>query len=305
MDARVCELRNEELIGIEGEDAVAFLHAQLTSDVAGLAAPATQYSGYCSPKGRLLATFLVWRMGTALVLQLPLELREAIQSRLAKYVLRSRVKVTEASSRYAVFGVAGDGAREAIAALAGRAPEHMHEVVAADGFHVARLPVDRYAMLVERARADAIRAQLLSSAAVIDEAEWRALDIAAGIPVITPKTQDAYVPQMVNLDLIGGVSFAKGCYPGQEIVARMHYLGRLKQRMYRVRAAADAPLHAGDALFSAAFGPDQASGGVLVAVGAEALAVIQTAAVDAGPVHVGALHGTPLEMLPLPYTLPA
>src|ERR1700730_18349971 len=105
-----CELKRVGLIGFSGEDAASFLHAQLTSDVAGLVKPRTQYSGYCSPKGRLLATFLLWRREADLLLQLPDSLRDIVQERLSKYVLRARVRVSAASQRYCVFGLTGEGA---------------------------------------------------------------------------------------------------------------------------------------------------------------------------------------------------
>jgi folate-binding protein YgfZ len=311
--ARLCELEDDGLIAFEGEDAIAFLHAQVTSDLAGLASPATQYGGYCSPKGRLLATFLLWRRaadGPAVLLQLPGELRESIQSRLAKYVLRSRVKVTDASLRYARFGVSGPGAREAVTAVAGRAPDRVHEVVSSDGVDVTRLPVERYGVVCPTEQRDAVRARLLQFATGEAPAYWQRLDIEAGIPVITPATQDEYVPQMVNLDLVGGVSYSKGCYPGQEIVARTHYLGKLKQRMYRVTTPDVAVLAPGDRLYSGAFGADQASGAILYAAPAhggsgDALAVIQTAAIRSGPLRLAAPDGPEVRLATLPYDVPA
>jgi folate-binding protein YgfZ len=261
------ELDEVGLISFSGDDAVSFLQAQLTSDVAALGVDKTQYTGYCSPKGRLLATFLLWRFDDEVVLQLPAALRENVQSRLARYVLRARVKIADATARYALFGVAGTDALNAIAALA-------------------------------------------SVASRQDSAHWAALDVAAGIPVITAATQDAYVPQMVNLDLVGGVSYAKGCYPGQEIVARTHYLGRLKQRMYRIGVRGVAALEAGQPLYSPEFGPDQGSGAVLY-TGArsgglhEALAVVQRSSAEGQSVHLGSLDGPAVEFLSLPYTLPA
>jgi folate-binding protein YgfZ len=140
---------------------------------------------------------------------------------------------------------------------------------------------------------------------------WVRMDIEDGVPWITRETEDRFVPQMVNLDLLGGVSFSKGCYPGQEIVARMHYLGRLKQRMYRVRlpAGASAPRPA-DPLFSPRFGAEQACGTLLnvgpsTAGAHEALAVIQTDSVRDGGVHWNDPAGPAIDFLSLPYSLPA
>jgi len=301
------ELGSTGLIAARGVDAAGFLHAQLTSDIAGLPAFQAQYSGYCSPKGRLLATFLVWRAEDEFLLQLPEALCASVLSRLAKYVLRAQVRLSEASSEYRLFGVAGSAAQSAVEALAGTAPLRMHEIVSSRGYRVTRLSASRFVVLAAAQDAAAIRAALAARAEAKSESAWALLDIEAGVPAITPATQDQYVPQMVNLDLIGAVSYTKGCYPGQEIVARTHYLGRLKQRMYRIHAPA--ALLPGDALYSAAFGAEQASGAVLAAApaegsGYEALAVIQTTAVASGPVTWKSPDGPAVELKPLPYSIP-
>jgi folate-binding protein YgfZ len=304
-----CELDEVGLISFTGDEAVSFLQAQLTSDVAGLGVARTQYTGYCSPKGRLLATFLLWRFDDEVVLQLPAALRESVQNRLSRYVLRSRVKIADATARYALFGLAGADALKALDALDARAPAALHDVGATADLRVTQLPVERYLLLVPAERAPAVREALGSVGRRQDSGHWAALDVAAGIPVITAATQDAYVPQMVNLDLVGGVSYAKGCYPGQEIVARTHYLGRLKQRMYRIGVRGSAGLEPGQPLYSPEFGADQASGAVLY-TGAvagdvrEALAVVQRSSAHAQSVRLGSLDGPAVEFLSLPYSVP-
>ena len=161
-------------------------------------------------------------------------MRESIQARLSKYVLRAQSRC-DATARHALFGIAG--CRRASAPRRAALPDRPHDVVTADGVGITRLPVDRYLVLGRPNRADAVRAGLNQYARREDESCWSRLDIEAGIAVITGETQEEFVPQMVNLDLIGGVSYTKGCYPGQEIVARMHYLGQLKQRLYRAHAS--------------------------------------------------------------------
>lgn len=301
--AKFCELERDGLISFSGADAGSFLQGQLTSDVATLTPPKTQYSGYCTPKGRLLATFLLWRLNDEILLQVPANLREAIQSRISRYILRAKVKAADATPRYVLFGVAGPGADAAISELAG-APPALHDVTSTNALAVTRLPLDRYLLLVSAESAAATRRVLSAHAEPQEPAMWAALDIEAGVPVITPETQEQYVPQMVNMDLIGAVSYSKGCYPGQEIVARTHYLGRTKQRTYRVRLPAEVEAHVGDRLYSDEYGADQASGAILnVAAGAsDALAVIYTNSVARG-VHHGSLDGPAIEVLPLPYSL--
>jgi hypothetical protein len=309
LNADFCELKSEGFIAVSGEDAVTFLHAQLTSDVAGLVASRTQHSGYCSPKGRLLATFLVWRTPEGVLLQLAADLRESVQERLSKYVLRGRVRLSDASARYLMFGLAGDHAPSVLAEMNVPVPSADHEVSSAGDVFVTRLPVNRYALLANADRGLSLRASLEKYARSRDATLWEQMDIEAGIPVVTSQTQDQHVPQMLNLDLIGGVSYSKGCYPGQEIVARMHYLGRLKQRMYRVSVPTLEPVRAGDSLFSAQFGHEQASGSILQTTHRdnatfEALAVIQTASVQAGDVHLRSLQGPVVDFLSLPYAIP-
>lgn len=302
------ELASAGLISVRRADAAGFLHAQLTSDIAGLSAQATQYSGYCSPKGRLLATFLVWRLENEILLQLPVSLREAIQARLAKYVLRSKVELADATDDYRLFGVWGRALAQALPGLGIVLPEHAHAVARGPASFATRVPIERVALLAPASEAAHVRAQLAAHAQEQPEAHWARLDIEAGIPHIGLATQDEFVPQMVNLDAIGGVSYTKGCYPGQEIVARTRYLGRLKQRMYRVRVPAP-DVAAADPLYSSRFGPDQASGTILNAVRdgdarSQALAVVQIAAAD-GDLRWRSPDGPVVAFESLPYTVPA
>ncbi|MCW5604601.1 MAG: folate-binding protein YgfZ [Burkholderiales bacterium] len=297
------------MIHFSGDDAIAFLHGQLTSDVAGLPPGRSQYSGYCTPKGRLLASFLLWRDASGCCLQLPAALREPVQKRLSMFVLRSKVKVSDASDEHARFGIAGESATAVLQSLAVRVPRQLHEVVQSDGITVIRLPVDRYEILAPQARAQAVREALAAGAQTVPEAAWERLDIHAGIPVITPATQEEFVPQMVNFDLIGAVSYTKGCYPGQEIVARTHYLGRLKQRMYLANVPTDTPPRPGDKLYAEALG-DQAAGRIVNAApspegGCDVLAVIQIASAQNEAVHWKTPDGPTLRLLPLPYQVTA
>ena len=311
--AEFSEIDEIGIIAAQGPDAGAFLHAQLTSDVAGLAEGRTQYSGYCSPKGRLLATFLIWREHGRFLLLLPRSLREAVQTRLSKYVLRSKVTLTDATPGLSLFGVWGSDASQVFSQAAGAPPERPHEIASGESASSVRLPVARYLVMSAAEQAPGVRPLLAAHARERPGSEWSRLDIEAGIASITPASQELYVPQMANLDLIGAVSYTKGCYPGQEIVARMHYLGRLKQRMYRIHLihrASDPPPAAGDALYSAAFGPDQASGAILSAApapggGHDALAVVQIAAAAGDPVRWKTPDGPAVDFKPLPYPVPA
>lgn len=293
------------LINFSGDDAQSFLHAQCTSDVAALAPGRSQYSGYCTPKGRLLASFLLWRSDQGFFMQLPAVLREAVQKRLSMYVLRSKVKVRDASGELTCIGVAGPGAAACLAPLLGEVPTAVHTVVQHAGVTLLSLPGARYLLVAPSAQAPALLETLTKHGTAATPEFWDGLGIHAGIPVIVPATQEEFVPQMVNFDAIGAVSFKKGCYPGQEIVARMHYLGRLKQRMVLARISSDAAPQPGDRLYSADLG-DQASGTIVNAAAASAgsydvLAVAQLSSIATGVVHWKSPDGPLLNLLALPY----
>jgi folate-binding protein YgfZ len=295
------------LIAFTGSDAQSFLHGQLTCDVAGMPPQSSTYGGYCSPKGRLLATFLLWRTADGFLMQLPTVLREPIQKRLSMFILRAKVKAQDATGAFALLGICGGKAKSELEALFGAVPQKPHTLQVSGNATLIRLPGDRFEIVAPAAEAESLRARLAACAAPAGYDAWMRKDIQSGVVVILPATQEAFVPQMVNLDLIGAVSYTKGCYPGQEIVARTHYLGRIKQRAYRAwLGAADAPPKPGDSLYSTAFG-DQASGTVVNTApalegGYELLTVIQTASA-AGTVCYGAPNGPPIELRALPYTV--
>jgi tRNA-modifying protein YgfZ len=302
------ELRSAGFIAVRGPDAAAFLHAQLTSDVAGLASLRSQYSGYCTPKGRVLATFLLWRTDDEITLQLPESLRAELQAKLSRYVLRSRVQLTRATDSLRLCGVWGSDAADVLRQIVGDVPASTHELISAESTRVARVPGDRFIIAAPADTAERVYAELRSHLPQAPESTWSRLEIEAGVPIVVRETQEQYAPQMLNFDLVGAVSYTKGCYPGQEIVARMHYLGRLKQRMYRIHVRGpDAPVP-GDALYSTDFGADQASGGILYAApseeGHDALAVIQTSSAGSGTLHWKALDGPAVQLKPLPYPIP-
>ena len=148
------------------------------------------------------------------------------------YVLRSKVKVADAGPLWFQAGISGEGAAAHLERIFGTVPHDEHHLIETPQATLIRLPGSRYEILLPRDSEPATLAKLRSGTELVSPAHWSWLDIRAGVPVITPPTQEQFVPQMVNMDLIGGLSFSKGCYPGQEIVARMHFLGTLKQRMY-------------------------------------------------------------------------
>jgi folate-binding protein YgfZ len=293
-------LRRLGLLSCKGDDTRAFLHAQLTSDIDGLAAAEARLAGWCSAKGRLLATFLVVPHGDEFLLQLPRELAPAVAKRLSMFILRARAKLADASDAWLQFGVWGGGAAERLSALGLEVPQGVKRVAGADAGIVVQVAPQRYLVLTPAAQGE----RLAALANGVDEDAWALEEIRAGRPQVVQATQDQFVPQMLNLERLGGVDFKKGCYPGQEIVARTQYRGVLKRRMVRARVAA--PAAAGDELFADEL-PGQASGAVANAAaapegGTELLAVAQISALEgARPLRLRAADGPPLELLPLPY----
>lgn len=303
----IIDLTHFGLLRFSGLDAQQFLHTQLSCDVNALQAGQAQYGSYSTPQGRMLASFLLWRDEAKYVMQLSRALAEPICKRLSKYIMRANVTATDESSTLALIGIAGVGAEPLLLSLFPELPQAMLAYTEAKGAKLLRVAADRYEIIVNRDRADDIQQKLASGTKRADHAVWERFDIRDGIPYITPATEDQFVPQMANLDLIGGVSFSKGCYPGQEIVARSHYLGRLKQRMYLAHVAGDTPPQPGDKLYGPAFG-DQACGTIMNAApapdgGHDVLAVMQIASAAGGDVHIGSLTGSKLNFAKLPYEI--
>ena len=304
MDTKVsssaAELQRLGLLSCSGDEARAFLHAQLTSDIAGLAQDEARFAGWCSAKGRLLATFLVISRGNEFLLQVPREIAPAVAKRLSMFILRAKVKLADASEGWAQFGLWGSGSAGRLAGLGFAVPQApMRTAHAKDGI-VVLVAAQRFLVLVPAAQ----RARIAAIANAPDEEAWSLEEIRAGRPQVLLATQDQFVPQMINLERLGAVDFKKGCYPGQEIVARTQYRGVLKRRMVRARVAAAAA--AGDEVFADGL-PGQASGAVVNAAaapdgGSELLAVAQISALEnAQPLRLRSPDGPALELLPLPY----
>lgn len=298
------QLTQYGMLSASGADARGFLHAQLSSDIEHLPQTAARRAGYCSAKGRLLASFLVVPHEGGFLLQLSADLAAPIAKRLTMFVLRSKVSIADASESWAQFGVWGEGAAARLLEAGLPVPDGLMQVSATPGCLVVSIGPNRFLAICSAAAAQGF-AGLAGRVAP----HWWSLDeVRAGVPLISAPIQDLFVPQMANFELIGGVDFKKGCYPGQEIVARSQYLGKLKRRMYRGEIdAGDSPAEppvAGAEIF----GGDSQPAGTLVSAaprpdgGYEILAVMQSAQVDQGAVlRLGSAQGAPVRIVPLPY----
>jgi folate-binding protein YgfZ len=297
------------LIEVTGKDAAEFLQNQLTNDVQQLPADGSRLAAWLNPKGRILVTFRVLpREGGGFLLLLPRERMAPVLKRLQMFVLRSDVTLTDRSDDQVLIATAGAGASQRVAGLFGSAPADEHGLTRGGPGLVIRLPGpgERFLALVTAAEAPAAWKALAEGATAGSAAAWRLTEVRAGIPTITDATAEAFVPQMVNYHAISGVSFRKGCYPGQEVVARMQYLGKLKRRMYRARTEGGAAPAAASEVHT----PDreQAVGRVVQAAplpdgGSELLAVLEIAVVDEALALE--VEGQRLDLLELPYSAEA
>ena len=301
------------LLRVSGADAVGFLHGQLSSDVKALRRGEGQYWSYNSPKGRMLANGVLWRAPSAddvIMMLVAADLGEAIRRRLAMFVLRARVQVDDVTEGRVLLGLAGAGAAQAVReALGVVVPAAPTAATFGDEATLFALPDGRYVLVAAAPQGAIVQAALARHASIVDADVWRWLGIAAGVPWIGAATTDQFVAQMVNWDTLGGVSFRKGCYPGQEIVARMQYLGRLKERLFAFRTDAFDVAPAAR-LYSSAFGADQPCGTIVNAAphpggGVALLAVVQLAAVEADDIALGSAGGPRLRRHALPYAVPA
>jgi folate-binding protein YgfZ len=289
----VAPLTHLSLLGFAGDDARTFLHNQLTSDVNHLATGNAQYAAWCSPKGRMLASFALFRRGADYLALLSADLSEFIQKRLQIYVLRSRVTIGERSAGCEIIGVSGPQAAGALQSAGLEAPAAAMGTTESADASVIRLDDQRCVVVAASGAAPRIWQELSAIVHPAGAPVWQWLDIAAGIPWIAEATREAFVPQMADFDKIGGVSFHKGCYPGQEVVARAKYLGKVKRHLYRVRAAG--PLAAGMSVFPAAT-PDQPCGQIANAAAApgggfDALAVLLEDAIGQGELRAASTDG--------------
>ena len=313
----VALLPDHGLLALTGDDRIRFLHSMTTQDAEHQPLAQARWHGLCTPKGRLVATMLAWRDPASLLLLLPRPQADAVRKRLSMYVLRAKVRIEDRCDASAVLGVCGERAPDALAALGLPAPQVLtvaHAASGADATAIGLPAIDsgapdrsgslaRWLLVVPAASLAAVWARLAASLQPVGSVTWRWTDVRSGIARIVPATVERFVPQMINFDAVGGVSFDKGCYPGQEIVARSHYLGKVKRRVFLGHLAGAEP-----APGSEVFGDTAESiGRVVVAApapggGADLLFEAQAAA--AAGTGTLCIDGRPLRIEALPYPLP-
>lgn len=304
----LCDLGHTALVRATGADAESFLQNQLTNDLDALSPERALAAGYCNAKGRLICLLQLQRDHHGILMQLPAATLEASVERLRKYVLRARVELAT-DHGLAAFGVNGKTAAKGLEKAVSSLPRRERAVTHAGAVAITRLPGNgRPRFQVTGPADDCIKLweQLGRHAHIVGSWTWSRLDILAGLPNIHAPTSELFIPQMVNLDLVGGVNFQKGCYPGQEIVARMHHLGKLKQRMARFRVDAEQRPEPGHRVCTQ--GRTQPTGTVVDAQpgagsGWELLAVVRIEDLDRGVLRLRDEQGPQLFQQDLPYRL--
>ncbi|WP_397451606.1 YgfZ/GcvT domain-containing protein [Pseudomonas sp. NA-150] len=300
-----CTLSHEGVLAVRGPDASKFLQGQLTCNLNYLNDTTATLGARCTQKGRMQSSFRILLEGDGCLLAMASELIEPQLADLKKYAVFSKSKLTDESAGWVRFGV--DHGDAALLALGLDLPPASDAAVRANGLIAIRVSPNRAELWLAADQADSVRASLAAYLTEGSLNNWLLGQIRAGIGQVMPSTRETFIPQMLNLQAVGGVSFKKGCYTGQEIVARMQYLGKLKRRLYRLTLAGTEAPEPGVELFSPVHG--SAVGEVVIAAnssdGIELLAVLQDNAVEDGHIHLGAADGPTLQLTHLPYTLDA
>lgn len=309
----VVPLSDAAVLTLTGEDAVDFLHNQLTNDVKSLKPGMSRLAGYCTARGRMLATFINWRHDDILYLRTGVDIAAGLQKRLSMFVMRAKVKL--ALSELTAFGLVAQQASK-VAELIGAditLPTEPYGVSSFAAGHLVRLPdmdeLLRYELWLDPTQSADLIAKLQASSPALSALtleDWHWLQLKTGIAEIVSGTQEKFVPQMVNFELVGGVNFKKGCYPGQEVVARSQYLGKLRRRSVLAQVAASAV--AGAEVFSS-LNEREATGTIVNAAplpdNPQVYECLVETTMDSlnSSLHLGSLAGPVLSLQPMPYAL--
>lgn len=305
----LCDLSHYALIKACGEEAQSFLQNQFCNDVRHVSASQSQLNAYCTPKGRILAFFRLFQRDDCYYLRLPREILEPVLKRLRMYVMMSKVTLEDASDTLLRIGFAGPQAGQLLGNHVDAVPTTTDAVTQANGLSIICIQPDtRFEIVGEITAIRSLWEKLADQATLAGAGSWELQDIHAAIPEIVTETQEAFVPQMVNLQGINALSFKKGCYPGQEIVARMHYLGKLKRRMFLAHIDDELTIAPGDALFAEGSSSGQGVGKIVRSQtnpegGTDLLAVIEISSAEQSNLHLTNVDGPLLKLLELPYML--
>lgn len=298
-----CTLSHEGLLAVRGPDASKFLQGQLTCNLNYLSEASSSLGARCTPKGRMLSSFRIVGVADGYLLAMASELVPAQLADLQKYAVFSKSRLSDESQDWVRFGLYGGD--QVLAALGLDLDQTADSVARLDQLLAIRLGDGRAELWAPAAQADALHRQLVEQLPEAPLNSWLLAQVRAGVGQVVGATRELFIPQMLNLQALGAVSFKKGCYTGQEIVARMQYLGKLKRRLYRLHLDDQRLPEPATGLFSPVHG--SSVGEVVLAArsdnGIELLAVLQEDAMTDGRIHLDTAQGRPLTLLDLPYTL--
>jgi folate-binding protein YgfZ len=296
-------LHHERLLAVRGPDAKKFLQGQLTCNLDYLDGGDASLGARCTPKGRMISSFRILQHEDGYLLAMDAGLLDAQLADLKKYGVFSKVTLAEESQQWQRIGVIAPP--ETLSHLVPELEARPGSTQCSESGIQVYLSAGRVELWVRAEHTERTTAMLRSYLTEAPLSLWLLAQVRAGEGQVFSNTQEAFIPQMINLQAVGGVSFKKGCYTGQEIVARMQYLGRLKRRLYRLELAAAEVPAPGTELFSPVHG--SSVGEVVLAAPNDAqvelLAVLQDDAATDGRIHIGSIDGPALKLLDLPYVL--
>ncbi|MBL4851726.1 MAG: folate-binding protein YgfZ [Gammaproteobacteria bacterium] len=304
----LCQINNLKVIEIHGADAKKFLHGQLTNDVEALDKNTLQLNGYCDPKGRLIALFYLIRLTHKYLMIIDQSISSNVVKRLQMFVLMAEVKFEP--SELQCIGFAQQVSNNTSDLITDAALSPCDASIDNNGLILARLDGElaRHLIIGDNNQLGQAWSMLSKDNLICDNSVWRLLDIQQGQPTLIEKIQGAFIPQMMNLDLVGGLSFNKGCYPGQEVVARMHHLGKLKRRMYHLHIICTEQPLAGDGIYSSETNSNESAGKIVSIVKTKdnefaALAVLQIKHKENKDLYLGDDTDTALSLITMPYEI--
>ncbi len=306
----ISDLSHYGLIAVHGEDAQTFLANQFTNDINLVSPSLAQLNGYCTPKGRLLAVFCVFLRGDTYYLQLPKDVVQPVIDRLRIFILNAKVTLEDASDSLVCIGASSPDLSDQLAKQNMiSTPQEDYHCINTGKLSIIRLPgvSPRCIIIGESNDIKPVWSSLDVNAAPVGADSWDLINVISGIPTITTATQDLFVPQMTNLDLINGISFKKGCYPGQEIVARTHYRGKLKRRMALFHTPAETVPSPGSSLMLREKESENRKVGVVVtakpaAEGGYLLLAVLEIAVTHSSANLLEEHNNVIKLMELPYS---
>jgi folate-binding protein YgfZ len=315
----IADLSHYSLIKISGSEAQSFLQSQFSNDVSHVSESQAQLNSYCSPKGRVLVIFNLFQIGSDYFLQLPEALLDSILKRLTMFKMRADVDLTDVTNSIQCIGISGLQAETILKTNFTKVPNsHFECITVQDDFQnsVSLIRISnesntqaqpRFLLFAEPESLISFWRKNTNNLQAVGYAPWSLLDIQAGIPTINTETVEAFIPQMINLQLINAVSFKKGCYPGQEIVARTQYLGKLKKRMYLLTSDYEQIIEPGTDLSTTEASDDQSKGKIVNCQlnqngGIDALAVLQINSINQGNVIVKSSPNIIFSIQELPYS---